>query len=47
MDSATYTDSIITANGGYAASIGKQQPRVSAAVGIDNLNNCKYCAFHP
>jgi iron complex outermembrane receptor protein len=109
--SATYTDSIITANRNYAASIGKQQPRVpkwratavasfkqserlaytlatrysgvqygqldnsdtngfsylgfskffvvdarvrfkldkqwSAAVGIDNLNNYKYWAFHP
>ncbi|MFC0134735.1 TonB-dependent receptor [Massilia eurypsychrophila] len=109
--SATYTDSIITANRNYAASLGKQQPRVpkwratavasfkqnerlaytlaarysgvqygqldnsdtngfsylgfskffvvdarvrfkldkqwSAAVGIDNLNNYKYWAFHP
>lgn len=109
--SATFTDSIITANRGFAASVGKQQPRVprwrattvasyrqndqltytlagrysgvqygqldnsdsngfsylgfskffvvdarvrfkldrqwSAAIGIDNLNNYKYWAFHP
>ena len=109
--SATYTDSIVTANRNFAASVGKQQPRVpkwrattvasykqsdrltytvaarysgvqygqldnsdsngfsymgfskffvvdarvrfkldkhwSAALGIDNLNNYKYWAFHP
>ncbi|MEO7496169.1 MAG: TonB-dependent receptor [Massilia sp.] len=109
--SATFTDSIITANKGFAASVGKQQPRVpkwratgvasyqrnerlsyslaarysgvqygqldnsdtngfsylgfsrffvvdararfkidrqwSVALGIDNLNNYKYWAFHP
>jgi iron complex outermembrane receptor protein len=109
--SATYTDSIITANPGFAASVGKQQPRVpkwratavasykhrdsmtytlaarysgvqygqldnsdingfsyqgfskffvvdarvrwkldkqwSAALGIDNVNNYRYWAFHP
>lgn len=109
--SGTYTDSIITANRGYAASVGKRQPRVpkwratgvasyrqndsvtytlaarysgvqygqldnsdtsgfsyqgfskflvadarvrfkldrqwSAALGVDNLNNYRYWAFHP